>query len=91
MYYLVLPQWCHMASWNLVNIGSGNGLLFYSTKPLAESMFHMQLSIRPKLCENEIFQIFFPSWCGPQFFLALSEGSWVYLGILYINNLDQEL
>ena len=30
--------WCNMASWNLVNIDSDNGLLLDSTKPLSELM-----------------------------------------------------
>ena len=36
---LIVAKWRHMASWNLVNIHSGNGLLHDGTKPLPESKF----------------------------------------------------
>ena len=32
------PRCCHMATWNQVNIGSGNGLWADSTKPFSEPM-----------------------------------------------------
>ena len=36
---LIVAQWCHMASWNFVIIGSGNGLSPDGTKPLPEPVF----------------------------------------------------
>ena len=35
---LIGALWCHMATENWVNIGSGNGLLPDGTKPLPEPM-----------------------------------------------------
>ena len=35
---LIVAWWCHMATEVWVNIGSGNGLLPDSTKPLPEPM-----------------------------------------------------
>ena len=37
--YLVNTWWCHVASQNLLNIGSGNGLVPGGTKPLPEPIF----------------------------------------------------
>ena len=40
MYKIIVTKWRHDASWNLVNIGSGNGLLPDSTEPLPEPMLN---------------------------------------------------
>ena len=37
-HHVIVAWWRHMATWNLVNIGSGNGLLPDRTKPLPEPM-----------------------------------------------------
>ena len=44
---LIVAQWHHMASLNLVNVGLGNGLLPNGTKPLPEPMliYHKMCSI----------------------------------------------
>ena len=38
MFKLTVAKWHHDGSWNLVNIGSGNGLLPDSTEPLPDPM-----------------------------------------------------
>ena len=46
VYLLVVTLWCHMATWNLVNVGSGNGLLPDGTKLLLEPALTYPKSVR---------------------------------------------
>ena len=63
VYQLILAKWLHMASMNLLNIGSGNGLLSDGTNPLPEPMLtnHFSMTacgIHLKVISQEMLHIF---------------------------------